>query len=76
MKSVIETGEDVILWFIISLNLPFNEGVSADTITVEGLIKDKLSVSDAKIYKVLRFDKHRENATRSIVVVVDDEHTK
>ena len=80
MKLAIETGEDVILWFItfpnlynLLFNLLFNEGISADT---KRLIKDKLSVSDAKIYKVLRFGKHRENAPRSIVVVVTDERTK
>ena len=31
---------------------------SADTKTIEELIKDKLSVSDAKICKVLRLGKH------------------
>ena len=34
----------------------------ADTKAIEGIIKDKLSVSDTKICKVLRLGKRTENA--------------
>ena len=52
------------------------ERTSADTKTVEGLIKDKLSVTDVKICKVLRLDKYKEKARRSLLVVFDDEKMK
>ena len=52
------------------------ERTSADTKTVEGLIKDKLSVTDVKICKVLRLGKYKEKARRSLLVVFDDEKTK
>jgi len=52
------------------------ERTSADTKTVKGLIKDKLSVTDVKICKVLRLGKYKEKAPRSLLIVFDDENTK
>ena len=49
------------------------ERTSADTKTVKGY---KLSVTDVKICKVLRLDKYKEKARRSLLVVFDDEKTK
>ena len=46
------------------------ERTSADTKTVEGLIKDKLSVTDVKVLRL------EEKARRSLLVVFDDEKTK
>ena len=47
-----------------------------ETKTEEGVIKDKLSVTDVKICKVLRLGKYKEKAQRSLLVVFDDEKTK
>ena len=52
------------------------ERVSADTKTVEALLKDKLSISDPKICKVLRLGKHKSDRSRSVLIVFDDEKTK
>jgi len=52
------------------------ERTSANTKTVEGLIKGKLSVTDVKICKVLRLGKCKEKARQSLLVVFDDEKTK
>jgi len=43
------------------------ERISADTKTVERMIKDKLSVSDVKISKVIRLGKCRENTPRPVL---------
>jgi len=53
-------------------NLPESKQ-SAD---VENIVHDKLLISDSQVMKVTRIGKHKENAHRSLLVILDSEKSK